>query len=244
MPIERPAPEEIVGKLRQVDVLAAQGKSIADAVRAIRTTEVTYYRWRKEYGGLKTDQVRKLKKLEAENARLRRAFSYDEEVGCVGVRPMIERLASRPVKPQGCFVGEPPLMDVITGHKAKHAVRATVRGKTYHSAQAPQGVNAVEYAADLIQLVRSIARDLADHGPRDVAYEIPYTTALTSVAHGGRALNIMLDLCELEMEVRAIGSQEPQAIITAIMARAQAEIAPQIRATDSACGVVFTEILS
>ena len=172
------------------------------------------------------------------------AFSYDEEVGCVGVRPMIAQLASRPAKPLGCFVGEPTLMDVITGHKAKHAVRASVRGKTCHSALAPQGVNAVEYAADLIQLVRSTARDLATTGPRDDAYEIPYTTALTSVAHGGRALNIVPDLCELEMEVRAIGSQDPQAIIGAIMARTQADIVPHMRAIDPACGVDFTEILS
>jgi len=68
-------PEEILAKLRQVDVLASQGQSIADAVRAIGVTEVTYYRWRQEYGGLKSDQVRKLKDLEAENARLRRAVS-------------------------------------------------------------------------------------------------------------------------------------------------------------------------
>ena len=75
MPRKRHKPEEIVGKLRQVDVLASQGQSIADAVRAIGVTEVTYYRWRQEYGGLKSDQVRKLKDLEAENARLRRAVS-------------------------------------------------------------------------------------------------------------------------------------------------------------------------
>ena len=75
MPRKRHKPEEIVAKLRQVDVLASQGQSIADAVRAIGVTEVTYYRWRQEYGGLKSDQVRKLKDLEAENARLRRAVS-------------------------------------------------------------------------------------------------------------------------------------------------------------------------
>ena len=75
MPKRRPTPEEIVAKLRQVDVLASQGRSIADAVRSIGTTEVMYYRWRKEFGGLKSDQVRKLKELEAENARLRRAVS-------------------------------------------------------------------------------------------------------------------------------------------------------------------------
>ena len=75
MPRKRHKPEEIVAKLRQVDVLVSQGKSVADAVRAIGVTEVTYYRWRQEFGGLKSDQVKRMKELEAENARLRRAVS-------------------------------------------------------------------------------------------------------------------------------------------------------------------------
>jgi putative transposase len=75
MPKKRHKPEEIVAKLRQVDVLVSQGQSVADAVRAIAVTEVTYYRWRQEYGGLKSDQVKRLKDLETENARLRRAVS-------------------------------------------------------------------------------------------------------------------------------------------------------------------------
>ena len=70
-----PTAEEIVSKLRQVDVLMAQGRLVADAVRAIGVTEVTYYRWRNEYGGLKGDQVKRLKELEIENSRLRRAVS-------------------------------------------------------------------------------------------------------------------------------------------------------------------------
>ena len=72
---KRPTSEEIVARLRQVEVLSSQGKTVAEAVRAIGVTEVTYYRWRKEYGGLKGDQVKRLKELEAENARLRRAVS-------------------------------------------------------------------------------------------------------------------------------------------------------------------------
>jgi transposase-like protein len=75
MPRKRHTPEEIVAKLRQVDVLVSQGQNVADAVRAIGVTEVTYYRWRQEYGGLKADQVKRLKALEAENARLRRAVA-------------------------------------------------------------------------------------------------------------------------------------------------------------------------
>ena len=72
---KRHTAEEIVAKLRQVDVLASQGRPIAEAVRSIGVTEVTYYRWRQEYGGLKGDQVKRLKELEAENTRLRRAIS-------------------------------------------------------------------------------------------------------------------------------------------------------------------------
>jgi transposase-like protein len=75
MPKKRHKPEEVVAKLRQVDVLAAQGTPIADAIRQIGVTEVTYYRWRQEYGGLKRDQVKRLKELELENARLRKAVS-------------------------------------------------------------------------------------------------------------------------------------------------------------------------
>ncbi len=75
MPKKRHKPEEIVAKLRQVDVLVSQGQSVADAIRSIGVTEVSYYRWRREFGGLKTDQVRRMKELEAENVRLRRAVA-------------------------------------------------------------------------------------------------------------------------------------------------------------------------
>ncbi|ACB81969.1 transposase IS3/IS911 family protein [Methylorubrum populi BJ001] len=68
-------PEDVVAKLRQVDVLVSQGQSVAEAIRAIGVTEVTYYRWRKEYGGLKSDQVRRMKDLEVENQRLRKAIA-------------------------------------------------------------------------------------------------------------------------------------------------------------------------
>ncbi len=75
MPRKRHKPEEIVAKLRQVDVLTSQGRNVAEAIRSIGVTEVTYYRWRQEFGGLKRDQVKRLKDLETENTRLRRAVS-------------------------------------------------------------------------------------------------------------------------------------------------------------------------
>jgi transposase len=75
MPRKSDKPEEIVARLRQVDVLVSQGQNVAEAIRSIGVSEVTYYRWRQEYGGLKSDQVKRLKELEAENTRLRRAVS-------------------------------------------------------------------------------------------------------------------------------------------------------------------------
>ena len=86
---KRHTPKEIVSKLRQVDVLVAQGTPVADAIRAIGVTEVTYYRWRQEYGGLKSDQIKRMKELETENARLRKAIPIhprqaDPAGGCPG----------------------------------------------------------------------------------------------------------------------------------------------------------------
>ena len=75
MPRKSYKPEEIVAKLRQVDVLTSQGHSVAEAIRSIGVSEVTYYRWRQEFGGLKSDQIKRLKELETENTRLRRAVS-------------------------------------------------------------------------------------------------------------------------------------------------------------------------
>ncbi len=72
---KRHKPEEIIAKLRQVEVMTGQGTSMADAIRSLGVTEVTYYRWRSEYGGMKLDQVKRLKELEVENARLRKAVS-------------------------------------------------------------------------------------------------------------------------------------------------------------------------
>ena len=75
MGTKRHKPEDVVAKLRQADVLIAQGQSVADVIRTLGVTEVTYYRWRKEFGGLKTDQVRRMKDLELENQRLRKAIA-------------------------------------------------------------------------------------------------------------------------------------------------------------------------
>ena len=171
------------------------------------------------------------------------AFSYDEEVGCVGVRPLLRQLSQAGVKPLGCFVGEPTQMQVTIGHKGKHAVRATFRGHAAHSSLAPSGVNAVEYAAELITEVRRRARELAAHGHRDQLYDVPYTTMLSSIVRGGTALNIVPDRCAVEFEARGLGIEESRQVTDAVVAWARETIEPAMRQANPDCGIDFEEIL-
>jgi acetylornithine deacetylase len=171
------------------------------------------------------------------------AISYDEEVGCLGVRPLLRELSQAPVKPLGCFVGEPTQMQIIIGHKGKHGVRATFRGKSCHSSLAPTGVNAVEYAAELITEVRRRATRLATEDPHDAMYDVAHTTVLTSIVQGGTALNIVPDHCLVEFEARGLGTNESKLVTDAIIAWAKAEIEPAMQKTEPSCGIDFEEIL-
>ena len=167
------------------------------------------------------------------------AFSYDEEVGCVGVRGLISRLERAPVAAVGCFVGEPTQMHVVTGHKAKRSLRVTVRGKTCHSALAPTGVNAVEYAARLIVKIRDMADRLARDGARDPLYDVPFTTGHTGIVHGGTALNIVPDACTFEFEFRSIAADSLDALVGEVMAYARDVLEPQMKAIAPRAGIDF-----
>ncbi|WP_295856071.1 acetylornithine deacetylase [uncultured Xylophilus sp.] len=130
------------------------------------------------------------------------AFSYDEEVGCIGVRRMIAQMVDRGFRPAGCIVGEPTGMQVVIAHKGKHGYRTTVRGHEAHSSLTPLGVNAVEIACEFVAHLRSMARRLATDGPFDPLFDVPYTTIHTGVIQGGTALNIIPRQCELLWEIR------------------------------------------
>ncbi|MFD2236909.1 acetylornithine deacetylase [Aureimonas populi] len=146
------------------------------------------------------------------------AFSYDEEVGCLGVVPLLEALRADGVRPAFCVVGEPTSMQVVTGHKAKRSMRVTARGRACHSSLAPQGVNAVDYAALVVVRMREIARRLATCGGRDEAYDIPFTTAHTGTIAGGTALNIVPDECVLQCEFRVLPFEDADALVEELAA--------------------------
>ena len=169
------------------------------------------------------------------------AISYDEEVGCVGVRGLIARLKGAPVQPAGCFVGEPTLMGVVIGHKAKRSLTVTVHGQTCHSSLAPRGVNAVEYAARLIVKIRDIAERLVRDGARDPLYDVPYTTGHTGVVHGGTALNIVPDLCTFEFEFRSIAADNIDALVDEVVAYAREVLEPAMKAVAPQAGITFEE---
>lgn len=170
------------------------------------------------------------------------AFSYDEEVGCLGVRGLIERLNALAVKPLGCFVGEPTGMAVVIAHKGKRSLRAVVTGRSCHSSLAPEGVNAVDYAALLAVEVRRIGRELA-RGPADPLYDVPVSTAHTGILEGGTALNIVPDRAELVFEFRVLPDQDAEALVAQVQAFVRDVLEPEMRRVAPETGIaleVFT----
>ena len=165
------------------------------------------------------------------------AFSYDEEVGCIGVRRLIDKLKEMPVKPAMCIVGEPTSMQVVTGHKGKRSFIASVRGLESHSALAPLGVNAVEYAAELITYMKNMARRIEAEGPFDELYEITHTTVHTGVISGGVQLNIVPNACRVEFEFRYLANHDPDALEAEIREYAKDTLEPKMHAVSAETGI-------
>lgn len=139
---------------------------------------------------------------------LQLAVSYDEEVGCVGVRSLIDDMQGWTQLPGLCIVGEPTLLRIAVGHKGKTALRASCRGLAAHSAHPDRGQNAIHLGADLVRMIRARQAGIEATGPRDPGYEVPYTTLHVGTIHGGTALNIVPDHCGLELEIRNIPADD------------------------------------
>ena len=138
------------------------------------------------------------------NAPLHFAFSYDEEVGCIGVRGLIKDLQDIGLKTAGCIVGEPTLMQPIIAHKGTHRFRCCITGREAHSSYTTQGVNSIEYAARIIVYIRQMADRLAQLETRDYAFTVPFTTLQTGLIKGGLASNIVPKDCEFVFEARTL----------------------------------------
>lgn len=150
---------------------------------------------------------------------LQLALSFDEEIGCVGVRHLIRALADMQPAPSLCLVGEPTLMKIGTGHKGKAAYRALCCGQAGHSGLAPRFVNAIHTAADLVGALRDVQEELAANGPREAGYAIPYSTVHAGTIRGGTALNIVPEECAVDFEIRAVAQDDPAHILERVLER-------------------------
>ncbi|WP_406819009.1 acetylornithine deacetylase [Pseudomonas sp. KnCO4] len=165
------------------------------------------------------------------------AFSYDEEVGCLGVRSLLAALEQRPHKPRLCLIGEPTELKPVLGHKGKLAMRCQVQGAACHSAYAPYGVNAIEYAAKLIGKLGDIGEALALPEHHDARFDPPFSTVQTGVIKGGRALNIVPAECEFDFEVRTLPGFAAQAVADQLQTYAEAELLPRMRKVNAASAI-------
>lgn len=176
----------------------------------------------------------------AQDLPLMLCISYDEEVGCTGMRDMIPEIAALGWSPDLCIVGEPTSMQPAVGHKGKAAFRARFTGHSGHSALAPKYVNALHLAADFITILRAAQADFAENGAKDAAYAIPYSTVHAGKLQGGTALNIVPESAVLEFELRHMPSETPATFLAKLREQVEAMLAPY-RAQHAGVGVEIVE---
>jgi acetylornithine deacetylase len=156
------------------------------------------------------------------------AFSYDEEVGCLGVRPLIAELGRRFVKPRVVIVGEPTSMSVVDAHKGPVRWHVEVSGRAAHSSMAPLGVNAITVAGKLLGELSRIEQELM-RAPRDERFDPPYATLQVTRIAGGTATNIVPVSCRLDFDVRALPGVDIAAIDRRLRTFAADECLPAMR---------------
>jgi acetylornithine deacetylase len=166
------------------------------------------------------------------------ALSYDEEVGCLGVRGLLEDLERAGIRPGGCIVGEPTRMQPVIANKGFRSYRCAVRGKEMHSALAPHGANAIEYGAKLIVHIRSLADRLRASEKPDHGFDVPFTTLQTGLIRGGTAPNIVPRECEFHFEMRYLPGADPDALEREIRDYA-AVLEPEMKRVDPGAGFTF-----
>jgi acetylornithine deacetylase len=169
------------------------------------------------------------------------ALSYDEEVGCIGVRRLIDDIVRRGLKPAGCIVGEPTGMQLVVAHKGKRSYRCMVRGHEAHSSLTPLGVNAVQIACEIVTFLTGMARRFRDDGAYDDAYDVPYTTVHTGVIHGGTALNIVPRDCWFDFEFRHLPFDDPDQLLAEVKTWA-ARFLPEMRAVAADTHIEFDQL--
>ena len=178
-----------------------------------------------------------------QDSALHLALSYDEEIGCIGVRGLIQDLEEIGLKPAGCIVGEPTLMQPIIAHKGTHRFRCCVTGREAHSSYTTHGVNAIEYASRIVVYIREIADRLARIEKRDDSYTVPYSTMQTGLMRGGLATNIVPKECEFQFEARTLPDMDAAALYQEIQEFA-AGLLPEMQKVEPLAAIDFEWLAS
>lgn len=168
------------------------------------------------------------------------AFSYDEEIGCLGVRGLIDHIKASPEKPAMCIIGEPTNMHPIYGHKGKVSMRCKVHGHACHSAYAPEGVNAIEYAAKIINKLTDLAEPLKNE--LDERFDPPYSTLQTGTIKGGAALNIVPEYCQFDFEMRYLPKADATSTFIALQNYAEQRLKPAMQSVDAGADITFESL--
>mgnify|MGYP002370181048 FL=1 len=163
-------------------------------------------------------------------------LTHDEEVGCLGVPPFVAALRAAGRLPRVGFVGEPTSMRMIRAHKSINVAHVEVRGVPAHSSLTDRGVNAIEYAAEVVRYWRGRADAWRAHGPFDPAYPLPYTSASVNLIEGGNAVNTVPERCRLSLEFRALPGGDDAAELDALRGFC-AEVERRMRAEHPDAGV-------
>jgi len=168
------------------------------------------------------------------------AFSYDEEVGCLGVPSLIKVLEKEVPKPDAVIVGEPTLMKVVSAHKGIMGVRTAVRGHEAHSSLTHLGVSAVMVAAELIQFLQQLANEAREKGPINKDFMPPHTTITVNKIDGGTALNILAGHCTFHWDVRALPEDDPQKYFDRFRSFCNETVLPRLRSVAPECNIEST----
>jgi acetylornithine deacetylase len=169
------------------------------------------------------------------------AFSYEEEIGCFGVRELIADLRDAGIKPLACIVGEPTSMVPAIAHKGVYRYKCCVRGKEAHSSLTPQSVNAIEMAARLIGRLRDMAEGFEREEPRYAGFDVPFSTASVGQFHGGIADNVVPRDAEFRYEFRDLPTADAQAMQAQVLAHARS-LEPAMKKVAPETGFSFETI--
>ncbi|WP_343699673.1 acetylornithine deacetylase [Caulobacter sp.] len=170
------------------------------------------------------------------------ALSYDEEVGCLGAPALVADLVAAGLKPSGCVIGEPTGMRPIVGHKGAAAYAVEVRGLAVHSSLAPQGVNAIYYAARVLERLRQMGEALKAEEPRDDGYDVPYSTISPGVITGGAATNIVPEHCTFRFDLRHLPGTRPETLVEELRRWSRDTLEPEMREVSAQPGITIRRL--